>query len=307
MIEQGFRFNVDKLELKYSVEEPQELFNSSSIDDILRKADEAYSQDDFTFKRRTQLNLKNRAKDKFLYYKQVFSVLYKSEYVFEIYFDPFNSKLIKDNYVRVRVLNTALYLQAYHTILEQFEKTFNFKYAGYTQIDIALDIPFNIQEHLRTYFLQPDKYYINYNNRELDYFETFGKEYRNGNRDYTIYLRSKTKAVKKDFVIYNKSKELTDKKKAFLLRIINKISKDQDVYRIEIQLNERSNFNFNRFLLTDINYLDKIYTEQFNKMLDIKVVEYTRNGNPKQRCKCEKIDFLSELRAEAKKNASDNG
>jgi hypothetical protein len=299
-----FNYNVDKLELKYLVNNA-ELFNSS-IDDLLRSEREEYKHNNFTFKRRTQRNLKNKAKDKYLYYRQVFSVLYKSEYVFEIYFDPYNTKLIKDSYLRVRVLNSALYLQSFTTILKDLEQSFSLIYQGYTQIDIALDVSYNIQDHLKRYFRNTEDYSINYNRRPLDYIETFGKEYRNGNKDLTIYLRHKVDNTKQDTVIYNKTKEVADKGKDFFLRIINKISNGTDVYRIEIQLNERSKHNFDRFSLTDKVYLEDIYNKQFNKMLDIRLLEKTRTGNLKKRSRCEKIDFITEIKAEAKKNASVN-
>lgn len=294
-----FNFNVDKLELKYSIEQT-DLFDKS-LDDLLRETNESIELNDFTFKRRTQINHLNRAKDKYLYYRHVFSVLYKSEYVFEIYYDPYNPKVIRDEFIRLRVLNSALYQHKYSDILESFENTFKFKYEGYTQVDIAFDAPFNIQKQLNKYFLKPDKYSINYNRRELIYVETFGKEYRDGSRDFTIYLRHKADNTKQDTVIYNKSKEIADKGKDFLLRIVDRISNGKDVYRMEIQLNEKSRFVFNRFRLSDKAYLEILYTEQFNKMLDIREIEITRNGNKKKRSRCKKIDFLSEIKNVGKK------
>ena len=229
-------------------------------------------------------------------YKEIYEIKYKNKEFCFVCFSP-RVEFIKKN-ANVKINNEYLYNNELKNILLKFHELFEVININVSRLDLAIDVQYldveinnkinklNTNEFIKN-IVNENIYILGYQNFNINKTKMFYTSFSAGTRRSTCFLR-----------VYNKTVELEKSKKEYIQEI-HKREFNEEVTRIELQVNflERFNFNENRKLseLSIFEILDNIkHIAQVVFTKKFVICENNKNDSNKNRYKSKSF-ILDEL------------
>ena len=239
-----------------------------------------------------------RINDNFRYYYQVYKLTLDNRVFCHIKLYPFTNP--GSSLITLSIPNYNLY-RDYISDLTYILLTMNLTLNNISYLDICLDSQTDYTSKIKKLFLDFPNVVLVSSNKIKHRIETRSSLYNTGEEIITIYIGSNKSD--KQVVSYNKTEELKEKDKPYLKEIYQNEFGNNNVYRIEVRLNNTSFVKYNKkddkttevkkmdidiLKLNDTNYLVSIFSIFFNKLVDFR----KRTNNNISRCeKIQLIDF----------------